>query len=196
MSMFEDGITDVYIDQLRARIHRKEENEKLNNMLSGRSSKAQKNQIKAKGDREIAGLYTYNDEGEILQVNNVKIERLPKLEGNQLHIKEISNSSQGERKGKKGATRNKSQDKNLTVADTTQVKSLAQSRTNINAKSNKDSNSRTLNQIDSTNQVMSEGNFNIKENMKAGAGITYMEGNSHVDKGPTYEKVKSEHGEK
>lgn len=44
---------------------------------------------------------------------------------------------------------------------------------------------------------MSEGNFNIKENMKAGAGITYIEGTSHVDRGPSYfQMVKSELGEK
>ena len=29
--MYKDGLTDVYIDQLRARIIRKEENEKINN---------------------------------------------------------------------------------------------------------------------------------------------------------------------
>ena len=40
--------------------------------------------------------------------------------------------------------------------------------------------------LEKTSQVMSEGNFNIKENMKAGAGITYIEGTSHVDRGPTY----------
>lgn len=44
---------------------------------------------------------------------------------------------------------------------------------------------------------MSDGNFNIKENMKAGAGITYIEGTSHVDRGPSYfQMVKSEMGEK
>lgn len=38
--------------------------------------------------------------------------------------------------------------------------------------------------LENNSGVMSEGNFNLKENMKAGAGITYIEGSSHVDRGP------------
>jgi hypothetical protein len=33
---------------------------------------------------------------------------------------------------------------------------------------------------------MSDGNFNIKENMKAGQGIKFSEGINHVDNGPSY----------
>ena len=35
-------------------------------------------------------------------------------------------------------------------------------------------------------QVVYDGNFNIKENMKAGYGIVYKEGRGYVDQGPSY----------
>ncbi len=34
--------------------------------------------------------------------------------------------------------------------------------------------------------IISDGNFNIKQNMKASYGIVYREGANYVDQGPSY----------
>lgn len=42
-----------------------------------------------KKDNEIKGVYTFDDQGEILQVNQIKVEKLPKLQGQSAEIVEI-----------------------------------------------------------------------------------------------------------
>jgi hypothetical protein len=78
--MFKDGLTDVYIDQLRARIIRKEENEKMFNLSKNQADGSKTDKVKiGKKENEYKGAYTFDDQGEVLQVNQIKVEKLPRL---------------------------------------------------------------------------------------------------------------------
>lgn len=112
--MFQDGLTDVYIDQLRARIIRKEENEKLNNLSKHVEGNKNEKMIKiGKKENEIKGIYTFDDQGEVMQVNNVKVEKLPKLQGQSAEIVDIygydlpDDTRMKDKKGKKPPTSSK-----------------------------------------------------------------------------------------
>ena len=63
---------------------------------------------------------------------------------------------------------------------------------NNDATSRKSYQSEIVNPDDKKSQVVTNGNFNIKENMKAGYGIVYKEGRGHVDQGPLYLDMRSD----
>lgn len=158
------------------------------------NSKTDKVNKIGKKDNEIKGVYTFDDQGEILQVNQIKVEKLPRLQGQSAEIVEIYGHDLPEDPKMKDKDK---KNKKVPTSSKDLIPRGSNSTVNVlGSAKNKESGTRGA-LAEKNSQVMSEGNFNIKENMKAGAGITYIEGTSHIDRGPSYfQMVKSELGEK
>lgn len=81
MQKYDDGINDHYIDVLRARLRKKEANAHLYNSSNTTSATKDEQEIKKKQTRDLRKQVTYDDSGKIMNVNNIKVEKLPNLTG-------------------------------------------------------------------------------------------------------------------
>ena len=104
--MYQDGISDVFIDQCRSRITRKEENDKFNKEENLKKLAKKNSQLKQFGGAAVSGNkkdgeniienLTYDDQGKPLSQVQVKTEGLPNLVGYQLSVKDTTEELQAQ----------------------------------------------------------------------------------------------------
>jgi len=111
--VYEDRILEQRVEQLRARLLKKEVNEQLNKAVAGKSAGKAKSKPAAQGsntdgamlevdtvrEREDLSNVTYDDHGNALTVQQCKVERLPNLSGTRIMAREVGfeNAARGKR---------------------------------------------------------------------------------------------------
>ena len=102
---YNDSLTDHHIDILRTKVIKKEANERAlaeeeAKKLSKKKSAAEK-KIEQSFSMDKGSSYTYDTQGQIMQVTHLKVEKLPRLQGATLEVDSISTIANDNGDGRK-----------------------------------------------------------------------------------------------
>ena len=91
--MYDDGLTEVYIDKLRQRIQRKEDNERAIEREKQAKELKKKKDMKAMGvsnakTSSMPTNLTFDTQGKPLSMKNVNTDKLPNITGENLDVRE------------------------------------------------------------------------------------------------------------
>jgi len=226
--VYEDRIFEQRVEQLRARLLKKEVNEQNNKAVAGKPAGKAKSKPVTQGsntdaamlevdtvrEREDLSNVTYDDHGNALTVQQCKVERLPNLSGTRIMAREVGfeNAARGKRSAYGARSKPVKPINPVAVATKSSSampsgrpplpsempKSAAATATIKDTQSPNDTergpgptSANFFNPMDKEGKQFDSCSFNIKENMKAGFGITFYE-RAHKDQGPQYEDMLKE----